>query len=1456
MLELRLLGQFEIRVDGGVVQLASRPAQSLLAYLALSAGTAHRREKLAGLLWPEAEEDNARSNLRHALWRIRKAIETGEATPPYLLSDELAVAFNAGANYWLDAALLARDADGRETLQELQESLAAYRGELLPGFYDDWVSLERGRLEAAYQHRMQRLLDRLVDERRWPEVLEWAERWVALGHAPEPGYRALMLAHDALGDRPRVAEAYRRCREALFNELAVEPSAQTRRLYERLSRGEPPPPAPGASAPPPERTDDEAPAPGQPPFQGLRYFDEGDADRFFGRERLTAALVGRLRAEPFLAVIGASGSGKSSVVRAGLVPALSGAAAPAGDGSSPDVHLFTPTGHPLDALAAALHGGRAPAAVVAALLDELGRDPDGLRRHLGWRLQRGRRALLVVDQLEELFTLCHDAFEREAFVENLLAAADADGPARVVVALRADFYAHCAQYPGLREAMAQHQEYVGPMGAGELRRAIEAPAERGGWSFEPGLVELILRDVGEEPGSLPLLSHALLETWRLRRGRRLTLEGYTAAGGVQGAIARTAEAVLHERLAPRQRALARRVFLRLTELGEGTQDTRRRASTAELVVCPEEEPELRAVLHTLAEARLVTLGAGTAEVAHEALIREWPTLREWLRHDREGLRLHRQLADAAREWERLGRDPGGLYRGARLAQALEWAAEQQQDLNALERAFLDTSRATADQEAAEREALRQRELEAARRVAEAERARAEAQVRAAGQLRQRALYLTAAFVLALAMAGVALFFGDQARRNAALAQATARTAFSRELAAAALANLDADPERSILLGLQAVSATYDVDGTATNEAEDALHRAVLASRALLTLAGHTAEVWSVVYSPDGGRLATASQDKTAKVWDSRTGRELLTLTGHADSVNGLAYSPDGGRLVTTSDDHTARVWDAATGDLRFALSGHTGPVYRVAFSPDGTRLATASADRTARLWDAATGRELLTLSPHPGDVFSAAFSPDGRRLAAGTRGKVVVWDLSTATPLLSLPISDAGGARSVAFSPDGRLLAAADGNDGVATVWDASTGAVVLRLAGHTNLVGVIAFSPDGRLLATGSLDRKVKVWDAAAGRELLTLAGHRSAINGLSFSPDGKQLASSAWDGTARVWDLGPARELLTLPGVPASAGRIAFAADGQRLMTGLPDGTARVWDASSGREALTLRGSRAALVQGVAASPDGSRLATASADGLVKVWDAGSGRELLSIAAHAGDVLGLAFAPDGTRLASAGGDGTAKVWNLTGRGRDPVVLSGHADAVNAVAFSPDGRRVLTGSTDRTARVWDAASGQPLHQLSGHADIVWGVAYSPDGGRIATASRDGSAKVWEAATGSPLLTMRGHTGTVVSVAFSPDGRRLATASRDGTARLWDVATGREVLSLYGDGTGLMSVAFSPDGKRLATGGNSVRLYALPIEELTDLARGRLTRWWTAEECQKFLRQEQCPPRPQPNPHL
>ena len=1243
---------------------------------------------------------------------------------------------------------------------------------------------------------------------------------------------------------------------------------------------------------------EDAPGLGLCPYKGLNYFDEADADLFAGREAMTARLVdqvlslvsnrrtGQVR---LLAIVGASGSGKSSLVRAGLLPALRWNP----DSANWLIHVLTPTTHPLESLATSLTGDTDSVAAAAALMDDLAREPRSLylfaRRLL--KSSGALHLLLVVDQFEELFALCRSEEDRAAFIENLMAAAsDPGGLCIAILTLRADFYAPCAAYPALREALAHQQEYIGAMSNAELRRAIEEPARRGRWEFEPGLVDLLLHDVGAdalhppEPGALPLLSHALLETWQRRRGRTMTLGGYASSGGVRSAIAETAEAVFVDHFSRKQQAIARRIFLRLSELGDeetGTGDTRRRATFDELILNPEAAAVTQDVLKALADARLITTGENSAEVAHEALIREWPTLRGWLEENRDGLRMHRQLTDAAQEWRLSGGEADLLYRGARLAQAREWATQHAEEMNAQEQEFLAASIDWSEREAAEREAQHQRELEAAQKLAEAEAQRAELesqradeQAYTATQLRQRAIYLAGAFVIALAMAFTALYFGSRARQAAITANSQQRVAFSRELAAASIASLDEDPERGILLALQAVSVTYSADNTWTAEAEDALRRALQASRLELTLRGHTDFVSGAAFRPDGKGLVTISDDGTLKLWDEATGEALLTVpTGATRGRHGAAFSPDGSHLAAASQVGTAKIWDAATGQELLTLSGHTNWVFGVAFSPDGKRLATASEDRTAKIWDAATGQELLTLRGHPDWVLGVAFSPDGESLAtAGKDGKVKVWDVATGQELLTCSTGSLPANR-VAFSPDGKRLAAASDAQ-AALVWNAETCEEMLVLRGHTGAVNAVAFSPDGSRMATAGDDGKVKVWDARTGQELFTLSGHNGPVEDVSFSPDcdrephhlvipcGARLVTASQDGTARVWNASFNRELLTLSMPGVSSGAISLS--GRLIASGYPDGAMKVWDISPALQAA-LNGASTSLpevkeqlaipgpsseVSGMAFSADGKRLAAGREDGTSGILDLATGQELQTLSGHAGNVYPLVFSPDGTRLATSSVDYTVKVWDLAKDGGKLLFSQYTPEWSFAIAFSPDGARLAMGSNDGTARVRDDATGQELLTLRGHAGEIWGVAFSPDGTLLATASNDRTAKVWDAATGQELLTLSGHSGEVNGVAYSPDGSRLATAGQDGLAKLWDAATGQELLTLLGQSGALAGVGFSQDGRQLITStfDGLVRFYLLRIEDLTALARQRVTRSLTAAECLQYLHlpQEQC----------
>ena len=1216
---------------------------------------------------------------------------------------------------------------------------------------------------------------------------------------------------------------------------------------------------------------EDAPGLGLCPYKGLNYFDESDADLFVGREVLTTKLVDRVlsltssrssQEMRFLAVIGASGSGKSSLVRAGVVPSLRWNKASA----DWHIHILTPTTHPLESLASSLTNEKNSVLPIATLMDDLARDTRSLQIFAKRKLQasNNNHLLLVVDQFEELFALCRSEEERALFIGNLLtASSETDGPVMVLVTLRADFYSHCANYLRLREALAQNQEFIGAMNDEELRRAIEEPARRGRWEFEPGLVDLILHDVGHEPGALPLLSHAMWETWGWRRGRMMTLSGYTSSGSVRGAIAETAEAVFSDQFTKDQKDIARRIFLRLTELGDETStgDTRRRANINELILKPEEANLTQDVLKLLADARLITTSENTVEVAHEALIREWPTLRGWLEDNREGLRLHRHLTDAAQEWEASNREPDMLYRGARLTQAQEWETTHADEMNELERDFLAASITLSQREAAEREEQRQRELETAQRLAESEKQRAEEQTQSAIQLNKRARYLTGAFIIALLMAFTALFFGAQARRTAVTAQNDRQIALARELAAASLNNLSVDPERSILLALKSISTTRDVDGTVLPESLEALHRSIVTSPIRMTLSSHQTRVLSVAYSPDGKQFATLGDNGTAIVWDAITGKELLQLPGNtrpSDLVTEqrIAYSPDGKQLAICDSDQV-KVYDPASGELIMTLSGHEKDVISVTFSLDGKYLATGSVDSSVRIWDTSKGDLLRTLKGHSAEVGGLAFSPDGKLLlSSGEDGTLIIWNAESGEMLRSFPEFTVF---KVSFSPDGKRVVAATFNGLQVWTYTPDSAEPITFEENQAILtipesVGSVIFSPDGKIMtAAQASGGVVKVWDATTGKELLKLVGHTDWVQGLAFRPDGKQLASTSLDGTVRIWSLTPGRETVAVMVPPAGYGnRVVYSPNGQEFATNGGDGTATIWNAETGEPRLILTGHDVEVLN-LAFSPDGKRLATGSLDATAIIWEVATGTKLLTLSGHEAGVRDITFSSDGNLIATGGFDLTARVWD-TATGQQLLKITGHEGIVPGVAFSPDGTRLATASTDGTSKIWDIKTGELLLILTGHTSGVVDIAYSPDGSKIATASGDATAKIWDATTGKELLTLTGHSAELRPVAFSPDGKFLATGSGDNTAKIWDVETGQEVITLPGSEGGVYGVDFNPSdgGTRIAVASNDgvVRVFLLQTDELLPLAQSRVTRSLTTSECKKYLHVEQCPSEP------
>jgi WD40 repeat protein/class 3 adenylate cyclase len=1087
------------------------------------------------------------------------------------------------------------------------------------------------------------------------------------------------------------------------------------------------------------------------PYKGLVQFEPDDAELFFGREHLVEDLVGRLDVAPFLAVVGPSGSGKSSLVRAGVVPELQRR-----DGAlHPD--LFSPGEHPLAELALA-----------------------------------GDSRLVVVDQFEEVFTLCRDEDERRAFVDALLDAAERG--TRVVVALRADFYGHCARYPRLAAALEERQALVGPMSEEELRRAIERPAEHAGLLLEPGLVEGILRDVVGEPGALPLLSHSLLETWKRRSGRMLTLIGYLQAGGVQGAIAKTAETVYRDALSPDQQALARNIFLRLTELGEGTEDTRRRVAIAELTPRPERSEDVNKVLRTLADARLVTIGERTVEVAHEALIRHWPTLRAWLDEDRQGRLVHRRLTEAAREWDTTARDPALLYRGTRLAGANEWAGAHDTELNELEREFIRASRDTE-----------LREIETTRRR------------------NRRLRILLAAAVAALAVAVAAGLLALDQRNDA---RDTALTADAQRLGAEALT------EDRLDRALLHARAGVELEDSVTTRS-NLLAVLLRSPRAAIGVLGGTAdaEIYAANVSPDGRLLAIGDAAGGVTVFDASSRRRLGRYQLGDRPGNGLVqtvqFSPDGRTLAVTGHEPPNEppgalldLLDVRTLErrVRVELPPFPEPSFFViataAFLPNGRDLLVLQAHNDVpggppsvlRRVDVDTGKvegRPLRLGRHAAvDLLPAR---DRRRVYVTSARDDETYEIDSES--LRVVRRYAAGGFAGAVDPDGRVFALGS-EDGSVRLLDLRSGEV-RRLAGrHEAGVLRLAFTPDGRTLASSDSNGGVIAWDVTRGEASEELSAHSGEVWGLAVSPDGRTLYSSATDGRTILWDMAGDRRLVRsfrlgrpFPDIQTPRG-IAISPDGATLAFTHGDGTVDLFDSGTlqrRRSLLAMRG----FAAGVAFSPDGRLLAVGGEGGRVSLWDArtlASGGELTGLGAN---VQAVAFSPDGEHLAAAEVDTERPrlhVWSV--RRRD--VTADVDTTATSLAFSPDGKLIAAAALDRGTEIRDARSLRLVKRLPA-AGLSRSVAFSPDGRLLAVGQFDGDGKLYSTETWAAVgRRLEGHAQRITYVGFSPAGRLLATSSADGTVLLWDVETQKPIGSpLTVEPDNFLSVAFSRDGSHL-----------------------------------------------------
>jgi WD40 repeat protein len=1130
------------------------------------------------------------------------------------------------------------------------------------------------------------------------------------------------------------------------------------------------------------------------PYRGLLPFNESDAEVFYGRERLAAELTVQLAARVtrggLVVVTGTSGAGKSSLLRAGLLPILARGRQIPGSGQWPRV-VMTPTEDPLTELAVRLASfsghdaatirdglARQPAqahlAVWSALLATAARPGEG---HLAPG-DRAARLLLVVDQFEEIFTLGtgpEGEAERQAFVTALCTAATSPAgpgqgpPALVVIAVRGDFWDRCAAYPELARALQDGQFVVGPMTGPELRAAITGPAAAAGLDIDPALTGTVLADLRAVAGdgaapALPLLSEAMALTWEKREGDRLTSDGYARAGGVSHAVQTGADEVYDALPAGRQ-ALARDLLRRMTVADRDGRLARRPVTRDELYtgLPAADQAQGDAVLEALATGRLAVIEDGRARISHDILLRAWPRLRGWLEEDQASSALRGQRESLAAGEHAAARSGDRWRRAVALLAVVALVAT-----TALVVVFLQRNSAL--------------------------------------QQRNQAIYNQTV--------AEALKFGTTNTPLAAQLNLAAYRLRPSQDQASRLLDAENTPLSSALtvgtggVGSVAFSPGGHTLASGTNngtvrlwDVADPVHPEPLAKPLTVGSA-----IFSVAFSPDGQTLISGDYNGNIVLWNVADPRRPLvipqTLAAGTGAVYSVAFTPDGHTLASGDIDGTVRLWDmtdpAHPAQLGLPLIG-AGPVLSVAFSPDGHLLAAGGDGGTVQLWNVANpahpkplGRPLAGA----GDVFSLAFSPDGHTLAAGGDGDTVrLWDVANpAHPKpLGRPLGVGSIVESVAFTPDGHTLASGDG-DGTVRLWDVADPAhsrpLGQPLTAGTNAVLWVAFSPSGRMLAGGSYDGAVRLWSLPQ----TVLNGGGGTVNSVAYSPNGRTLAAGS-DGAVQLWNVADPAHPVPL-GQPLTAGAVdsvAFSPDGRTLASGTKAGTVQLWDVANPAHPVPLGrplAVGAVAVDSVAFSAKGHLLASGGYDGTVRLWNVADPAHPvplgLPLGTSASVVYTVAFSPDGRTLASGGDDGAVRLWGLADPAH-PVALGrplpGSVGAVASVAFSRNGRTLASGSYDGTIRLWNVADPARARRLGRPvptgANVVYSVAFSRDGHTLASGGDNGAIRLWDVTDPAHPRrlgrSLAGGTGVVYSVAFGRDGHTLASGTYDGAVQLWNL---------------------------------------------------------------------------------
>ena len=1399
MLYLRFLGTFHVTfADTREPLIDTAKGKALLAYLAIENTIPHRREQLATMFWPESGQKAAHQNLRQALYVLRQQLRTladgnvgGDADSPYLVITRQDVSFNADSEHWIDVGFFSELIQSTEQhlhrrldacpqcIQRLEAAAELYSGDFLSGLtVPDADDFEVWRLARQEHLHTQALVafDALAGYYERRGEIERARRFYLRRLEIEPWdestHRRLMRMLARNNQRGAALQQYEACRRALQAELGIEPSAETVTLATQIQEGALP------TEPDPDL---------ESPYKGLHAFGITDAADYFGREAVIDKLQAQLSLRPAVIIIGPSGSGKSSILRAGLLPnllarhALTGSTALLEQRASIWSKIeCRPGSDPFLSLAQAVakfaNSRIEPSALAAHLRNE------GERLSNFVKVPAGTRLLVCIDQFEELYTLCQSQDVRRSFIDlivNTIRSEVSEPPTiAIVCTLRADFISQALTHRPLADLLQSSGMILGPMDRTELRRAIQEPARNRGVTFEAGLVERLLDDVGEEPGNLPLLQFALSELWRQREGDKLTHDAYDSIGGVGGSLAHYADTI-YAQLPESEQVQVRRLFVQLVQPGDETGDSRRPAARAEL------GEDTWQLARRLADLRLVVTGRNlneeSVELIHEALIRNWDHLGEWMDEDREFRRWQQRLRTNVQQWSASGCEPDALLRGLLLGEAEQWASQRRAELSDVEQAYIDASLAhraaqrTADEEARQLELERAQELaNVEHQRAEAEHNRAELERGARRRLRLLAIGMAAVLALAIVAAVAAAVLGGNARQSA-------KEALARQLAAESTNLADDDTDTALLLSAEAL-ARLELPEDRTS------FLANFPVNALIDrfFQGGSGEIQQIVVSADGSQLLTLNATGSATeviAWDDATGVPARTLLP-ATALTVASLSQDGSRLAT-AQGNTLQIWNNATGEI-------TGE-----FKTDEGR------EINSAQFTATNAALMLKIS-----------GAEGVTETEGYTGTIVLWDVKTQSDKTRFTIPDY---RENAFlSPDGSIVAITkdlDSGLGIergVNLWDVATGTeTAIRLGGHASTVNQVAYSPDMARMATASSDGTVRLWDTRSGNLLHPpFADHAGRVLSVAFSPDGRILATGGFDRRIFLYDLLTDSAIgEPLIGHDNWVRSLRFNAEGNRLYSGATGGGLIRWDLAN---RLTFDG-HTDRVRSVALSPDGTQLVTTGFDRRILLWDAGTGEyqgELPS--PHERSIIQVAYSPDGKKLATIDAGNMVVIWDMVRRTtlHAPIVLPGETVLIG-LAFSPDGRYLATGDFLATITILDANSGELIcSRENAHDGWALTLAYAPDGKTLASGGTDGTIRLWDIEKvtqacmeeiNPPDGSTMSHDSWVTSLLFSSDGSRLISGSSDNSIKFWDFTTGEQIgAPLLGQETQIWGLAFYP----------------------------------------------------------